>query len=144
MRGFTLVEVMIVLVILAVLGAMAYPTYAGYIRKTRRIEAQLVLLQAMQQEERHFTQHRRYKAFSALDGSSGPFRWWSGSTAAASAYEIDAYPCPNSTLAACIVLRARPGTERVDGRFRDPECATLTRDSAGRQTSSGTLDGCWP
>jgi type IV pilus assembly protein PilE len=146
MKGFTLVEMMVVLVILAVLGALAYPTYAGYVRKTRRIEGQVALVEAMQQEERYYAQHNAYLPFSASspDAGSGAFRWWSGSTAAASAYEVDARACPGHALDECVELRARPGTTRVDGRFRDPECETLTLDSAGEQKSSGSLAKCWP
>jgi type IV pilus assembly protein PilE len=144
MKGFTLVEVMVVLVILAVLGALAYPTYAGYIRKSRRVEGQVALIDAMQQEERYYSQHNSYAPFSADDPEPGPMRWWSGSVAAGSAYELDAYACPGQGIGECVELRARPGTQRVDARFRDPECATLTLDSTGRQASSGTLAQCWP
>jgi type IV pilus assembly protein PilE len=146
MKGFTLVELMIVLLILSVLGALAYPGYAGYIRKSRRIEGQMALLDTLQQEERYYSQHNRYRAFSAEappDGI-GTLRWWSGRSAAASAYEIDAHACPGQAIDACIEVRAQPGTGQVDAGFRDPECGTLTRDSTGRQTSSGTLDRCWP
>ena len=143
MKGLTLVEVLVVLVILTVLGAVAYPTYAGYVRKTRRIEAQVALVEAMQQQERYFTRYRTYLAFSSA-APDPRFRWWSGATAGASAYEIDGHACPGRQLTDCIELRARPGTERVDARFSDPECGTLTLNSAGDQTSSGTQARCWP
>jgi type IV pilus assembly protein PilE len=146
MKGFTLVEVLIVLVIMAVLSVLAYPTYAGYIRKTRRIEGQVALVETSQQEERYYSQHNRYRAFSADAPAAGigTLRWWSGSTAATSAYEIDAYACPDRTIDECVEVRARPGTARVDGRFRDPECETVTIDSTGQQGSSGTVAKCWP
>ena len=35
-RGFTLIELMIVVAIIAILAAIAYPTYTNYITKTRR------------------------------------------------------------------------------------------------------------
>jgi type IV pilus assembly protein PilE len=144
MKGFTLVEVMVVLVIVAVLGALAYPTYAGYVRKSRRIEGQVALVETMQQEERYYTQHNSYKAFSATTPDVGAFRWWSGSAAAQSAYEIDAAACPGHALEECVQLRARPGTAKVDVAFHDPECETLTLDSTGQQASSGSLAACWP
>lgn len=144
MKGFTLVEVLVVMVILGVLSALAYPSYAGSVRKSRRIEGQVALIDAMQQEERYYSQHNSYTAFSATDPEPGPFHWWSGSTAPASAYELDAHACPDRAIAECVELRARPGTARVDARFRDPGCETLTLDSTGRQASSGTIDRCWP
>jgi len=42
--GFTVIELMIVLGILSILVALAYPTYADYVRKSRRGEAQQLLM----------------------------------------------------------------------------------------------------
>jgi type IV pilus assembly protein PilE len=144
--GFTMIEVMVVLVILMVLGAIAYPTYAGYITKTRRIEGQVALIEAMQQQERYYTQHNTYLPFSSesADPQAERFKRWSGSSAAASAYELDAYACPGRDIRECVELRARPGTQRVDPAFRDPECGTLSINSAGEHGSSGTSGRCWP
>jgi len=43
-KGFTLVELMIVLVIAAILLALAYPSYIQYVRKSKRGDAQQLLL----------------------------------------------------------------------------------------------------
>ena len=43
-KGFTIIELMIVLVILAILLAIAYPSYIDYVRKGKRGEAQQALL----------------------------------------------------------------------------------------------------
>lgn len=144
-RGFTMIEVMVVLVILMILGALAYPSYAGYMVKTRRIEAQVAMIEALQQEERHYAVHNSYIAFSADALPDQPrFKWWSGSAAAASAYELDAQACRDRQLSECIELRARPGTSKVDARFQDAECGTLTLNSAGEHGASGSSNRCWP
>jgi type IV pilus assembly protein PilE len=144
--GFTLVELLVVLAIVAVLVAAAYPNYAGYITKTRRIEGQVALVELMQQQERFFTQNNTYVAFSS--GSSDPqetrFKWWSGSAASSSAYELRGRACPGYAIAQCVELQATPGTAKVDARFRDGDCETLTLNSAGERTSSGASDRCWP
>jgi len=141
--GFTLVELMIVVAIVGILGALAYPTYAGYIVRTRRTEGQVALIETMQREERYRVQHNSYAAFSADEPGPEGLTWWSGAAASASAYELDAYACPGRDIAECVEIRARPGTARVDARFRDPDCGALTLDSSGRQGAEGT-GRCWP
>jgi type IV pilus assembly protein PilE len=140
-----MIEMMVVLVILMVLGALAYPSYARYLVKTRRIEAQVAMIEALQQEERHYALHNSYIAFSADALPAAPrFKWWSGSVASGSAYELDAQACPDRQLSECVEVRARPGTSKVDARFQDAECGTLTINSAGEQRASGSSSRCWP
>ena len=43
-KGFTIIELMIVLVIVAILLAIAYPSYVNYTRKAKRGEAQQLLM----------------------------------------------------------------------------------------------------
>jgi type IV pilus assembly protein PilE len=150
-RGFTLIEMLVVLAILCILAATAYPSYTGYIVRTKRTEGQIALIGAMQQEQRYRLQHNTYAEYSSADdgadGSDGVqaqgFRWWSGSTAAVSAYELDARACPGQDIAICVEIRARPGTDKVDSRFRDPDCGALTLDSVGARAAQGT-GRCWP
>lgn len=144
--GFTMIEVLIVLAILSVLAAMAYPAYAGYVTKSRRIEGQIALIEALQQQERFYSSHNSYIAFSSAstDEEEKRFKWWSGIVAARSAYELRGYACPGQGLTQCIEVRATPGTDKVDARFHDAECATLTLNSAGERGSTGTMEQCWP
>lgn len=51
-RGFTLIEMMIVVVIVAILAAVALPAYQSQMRKSRRAEAVSALSQIQQAQER--------------------------------------------------------------------------------------------
>jgi type IV pilus assembly protein PilE len=142
-RGFTLIEVMLVLLILSLLASLAWPGYAGYITKTRRMEGKAALITALQQQEQHHAVHHSYVAFSKAAPVEG-LRWWSGNAAMSSAYELDAEACPDRALRDCVQLRARPGTANVDVRFADAECGILTLRSTGEQGASGQSARCWP
>lgn len=51
-KGFTLIELMIVIAIVAVLAAIAMPSYQEYVRKTNRAEAQAEMLEVAQRLQR--------------------------------------------------------------------------------------------
>ena len=52
-KGFTLIELMIVVAIIAILAAIAYPSYQEYVRKTKRIESQAELIATVGQLQRY-------------------------------------------------------------------------------------------
>ena len=51
-RGFTLIELMIVIVVVAILAAIAYPSYQDYIRKAKRADAKEALLRITLEQEK--------------------------------------------------------------------------------------------
>jgi type IV pilus assembly protein PilE len=68
-RGFTLLEVMIVVVIVAVLGAIALPAYQSQVRKGNRSAAQQFMLDVAVKEQQILMDSRQYIAVT--DGNFG-------------------------------------------------------------------------
>nr|WP_273232360.1 type IV pilin protein [Pseudomonas kuykendallii] len=59
-RGFTLIEMMIVVAIVGILAAIAYPSYQQYVLRSNRTEGQALLNDAAAREERYFAQNNVY------------------------------------------------------------------------------------
>ena len=66
-RGFTLIEVMITVAIIALLAAVAYPAYTDHLRKSRRAEAQSLMMNVALRQQQFLLDTRAYAAdLSAL------------------------------------------------------------------------------
>jgi len=59
-RGFTMLEVMIVVAIVGILAAIALPNYADYIKRGKIMEATTALSDARQRTEQQFLDTRTY------------------------------------------------------------------------------------
>jgi len=59
-NGFSLVELMVVVSIMGILSALAYPAYGQYMQRSRRMEAQLTLLQYAGELNQYFYKNRSY------------------------------------------------------------------------------------
>lgn len=59
-KGFTLVELMIVVAVIGILAAIAYPSYQESIRKAKRIEAQAEMMDIVKKIQRYKIANFRY------------------------------------------------------------------------------------
>ncbi len=138
-RGFTLIELMIVVVIVGILVAIAYPSYRDSVRRSNRSEGKALLVDAASRQERYFSNNNTYTTdMTALGFAADPAISENGF------YSVDAAACAGGTIATCYVLTATA----TGGQADDTECATMTLDSLGQkgaQNSGGTdtSDTCW-
>jgi len=65
-KGFTLIELMIVVAVVAILSSIAYPSYTEYVRRGHRAEARAGILQAAQWLERAATATGTYPPTAAF------------------------------------------------------------------------------
>jgi type IV pilus assembly protein PilE len=141
-RGFTLIELMIVVAIIGILAAIAFPAYNQSVRKSRRSDAKAALLDLAQREERYLSTANQYTTSAPLLGYGGsatvttanPMNITSGS---ASYYQL-AVSAPTSTT---FTATATPqGAQATD------TCGTYTLSNTGTQGVSGgtgTPADCW-
>ncbi|NMZ65536.1 type IV pilin protein [Pseudomonas oryzihabitans] len=61
-RGFTLIELMVVVAIVCILAAIAYPTYQTSVLRSNRSEGQALLNEAAARMERFYAQNNAYPA----------------------------------------------------------------------------------
>jgi len=59
-RGFTLIELMIVVLVVAVLASIAVPSYRQYVLRTHRTEAKAALLNVAAAQEKFYLQNNTY------------------------------------------------------------------------------------
>jgi type IV pilus assembly protein PilE len=59
-RGFTLIEMMVVVVIVGILAAIAYPAYADYLIKGNRAAAQSHLMELALAQQQYLADNRAY------------------------------------------------------------------------------------
>lgn len=69
-RGFTLIELMIVVAIVAILAAIAYPSYTNYVLRTRRADGKEFLMRIAAAQERYYTNFNRYATLAELSMSN--------------------------------------------------------------------------
>jgi len=96
--GFTLIEIMIAVVIIGVLAAIALPQYQNYVIKTKRTEAQGLLIELASFMEREFTETGIYTnavlpfTQSPKEGGNPSYNIAFSTAAAATVFTLTATP----------------------------------------------------
>jgi type IV pilus assembly protein PilE len=130
-RGFTLIELMIVVAILAIVVAVGYPSYMEHVKKSRRAEGMGQLLELADRMERAYSDQGFYPPKGSVSDvytatTDGGFYTLSIVTANNVSFTVSAAP---TSL----------------GGQNDDKCKTFTLTSLGLKSITGSVptSHCW-
>jgi type IV pilus assembly protein PilE len=144
LRGFTLIELMVVVVIATILIGIAVPSYMSQVRQSRRTEAKTALLDLAGREERYLSTATTagYSQTPSDLGYAGAWPLVVGNgyyqvTVCSPACAPSAAPAPSFTVTATPVA----GQSQVN----DAQCTSFSVDNTGQQWANGTGGAayCW-
>ena len=142
-RGFTLIELMVVVAIVAILAAVAVPAYTGQMRKSRRAEAHQVLTDLALRQEKWRANHATYGSLADIGGTS---------PTPSGNYTIGAitFPasgtCPGTATAQGSANSFTITATATGAQASDDDCDTIViSNTCGTITKSSTPSGgdCW-
>ena len=146
-RGFTLIELMIVVAVVAILAAIALPAYFDSVRKGRRSEAISKVTEIQQAQERWRANCANYVTSAAsLVAATSNTACAGGlgvtATSASYAYAASAVAGASSAVAYSVTATA------TGNQIRDTRCTSLTVAASGGQftytsTGTGSANECW-
>lgn len=133
-RGFTLIELMIVVVILGVIVAIAYPSYTRWAMQTRRSDAHRVLTTIAALQEKRLSECAAY----TTNFTGNITNCTAGGLGMASSYSPDRHYEVTLTSSATTSynLSAAPVTGGL--QQQDTQCQTITLNSVGLKNTN-----CW-
>ena len=135
-RGFTLIELMIVVAVIAILAAVAYPSYDRYVTKSRRSDAHQLMTEISSKQTQYMLDARNYAANIGPAGglttgylNIGRDRWTCTTTCVGQFYTVSISSVDNAATPPYFKITAVPsGTQASDGN--------LTLDSTGAKTGT--------
>ena len=125
-KGFTLVEVMIVVAIIGILSAIALPNYTNYVKRGKAVEATTTLADLKVKMEQFYQDNRTYVG-TPWCTPSGAVKYFT-------------YSCTTAATATAYTITATP----VAGQGVDNFGFTINQSNAKTSNFDGTVGAtCW-
>jgi type IV pilus assembly protein PilE len=135
-KGFTLLELMIVVVVVGILAAIAVPSYQSYAIKTRRATAAACLTELSQFMERFYTVNLRYDQDTTGTAVALPGTQCQSNLTGHYSFAFLKPP----TQRAYVIQAVPQGVQAT----KDPQnCGTLSLNQTGTRTAGGNPSECW-
>jgi type IV pilus assembly protein PilE len=129
-RGFTLIELMVVVIIIAILGIIGLPSYRAYVQRSQRTEAKDALVRLATNQERFYLQNNTYTADLTALGFPG------GGTEGG-LFDL-------AVVADQLGFTATATPSASGGMAADTECQSYTIDETTARTAAPDPNGrCW-
>lgn len=137
-RGFTLIELMIIIAVVGLLAAVGYPSYRDHIARGQRSQGQQYLSDIAQRQEQFLLDQRQYMSSAQVTAIPAP----AGIKYAAPTVAVAAGPPPSYT--ACIAPVAGSNlAARGDGQLCINNLGQRWREvSGGNQAFDGAPTDC--
>ena len=141
-RGFTLVELMIVIMIVALLAAVGYPSYGAFITKSRRQAARNVIYQIADRQEQFFLDNKVYATDLSSMGFAANTIGVDEDGQITDSGDVDRSYVVDLSAATATTYTVRAAPQLVQAT-NDTDCMTLTLTHTGVRAQSGASDNCW-
>ncbi len=122
-RGFTLLELLVTLIIVGILAAIAYPSYTGYLARSRRSEAQQLMVSIANREAQYLLDSRMYTNVIGATGLNANTERWTCTPSGAPT------TCSNASYTVTVAVN----------NAATPPTFTATATAIGKQVSDGNL-----
>ncbi len=136
-RGFTLIEVMVVVAIIGILAAIAYPSYDEYVKRGHRSEGMAQLNDIAARQERYYSQAHTYITASANLDKLGLTVSSDKVVSATGKYAVTVDKANNDGGYTLTAIQ----------NFGDTKCGNLTLNALGVKGRSATdgksVEDCW-
>jgi type IV pilus assembly protein PilE len=143
-RGFTLIELVIVIMIVGILAAVAIPSYRSYVTRSQRSDAKDAVLALATQQEKHYLQCNQYADNLAAATSCADSEIQAADTSKNGWYDLETDPAADATLGFTATATAVNG----ENQWQDTDCRSFTVNQAGVRSAldAGGTDNtaeCW-